>query len=122
MADRRYGHRMKTDVETPLLKRINVNALLPRPCYSKLFYEILHGLEFASLPFEKQMRAVNLATAYVHRIECWRDKDFQAGALIQRQLTTIENSMIDNSSKKTEKDSELDSFLADLQCNDIDDD
>ena len=88
----------------------------------KLFFEILHGLEFASLPFEKEMRAVNLATAYVHRIEAWRDKDYELGKSIQTQLTAIEGSMIDKGSKKTEKDSELDSFLADLQCNDSDDD
>jgi len=113
MADRRYGHKMKLDVETPLLKRINVNALLPRSCYDKLFYEILHGLEFASLAFDKQMRAVNLATAYCHRMEAWRNQDFEAGKTIQIQLSKIEESLIDKT-KKQDKESELDSFIADL--------
>ena len=114
MAARSRGQKIKADVQTRLLKRINVLRVLPARSFEAIFYEILHGLEFAKMDFVKQMRALNYAACWCHKIHAYNSNDYECAAVIQRQLTAIENGLIDKSGKKTDKESELETFLADL--------
>lgn len=114
MASHRRGQRIKADVQTPLLKRVNVSRLLPSRSYDSIFYEILHGLDFKALPFTKQMQAINYSACWCHKIAAYNNSDYEVGGLIQRQLTAIETRLIDKTKTPEKDNTELDDFLADF--------
>ena len=110
MASRTRGQRIKADVMTPLLKQIVISTLIRRK-HHKLFYEILHSLDFTTLPPDKQLRAINYATTYCKLLDTQAGKDYEAAAMLQRQLAVIEKSL---DTKGKQDDNSLDELLETL--------
>jgi hypothetical protein len=91
MASSTRNHVVKRDIASgTILSRIATNSLLP-PKYDALFYQLLDGLSFESLPAHRQMAAILFASTSCNII-CKGDmRGVNTDADFQEKLVQFQN-------------------------------